>query len=93
MADYIDNNSCHIDQTAAATVAVADVIDEVDILSTYTTLQDHQNDEIIISSSFEVSAWTPEHRASLNKLFLVFIIILFLCAPSAHAWAMRYCTL
>lgn len=49
MADYIDNNSCHIDQTA-------DVIDEVDILGTYTTMQEHQNDEIIASPSIDVSA-------------------------------------
>lgn len=47
MADYIDN-SCHIDQTT-------NVIDEVDILGTYATIQNHQNDEISTSSTILVS--------------------------------------
>lgn len=62
MADYIDNNSCHIDQTA-------DVIDEVDILGTYTTMQEHQNDEIIASSSIDVSVRACD--APVNTVFAV----------------------
>lgn len=57
MADYIDDN-CHIDQTT-------DGIAEVDILATYTTIQHHQNDEIITSSSINVSACA----APVNTVF------------------------
>lgn len=58
MADYIDN-SCHIDQTA-------DGIDEVDILTTYTTIQDHQNDGMTTSSLIDVSVGT----APVNIVFV-----------------------
>lgn len=61
MADYIDDH-CHIEQTT-------DGIAEVDILATYTTIQGHQNDEIITSSSINVSAYAaPVNSDVFNSI-------------------------
>lgn len=72
MADYIDN-SCHIDDTT-------DVIDEVDILSTYTAIQEHQSDEIIISSSIVVSA----RVASISIAFISLSLLTMCCVVAIY---------
>lgn len=78
MADYIDN-SCHIDQTT-------NVIDEVDILGTYATIQNHQNDEISTSSTILVSICA----VPINIFFFFLLLTLFdrvkpLKKPTRHA--------